>query len=807
MKLQTSEVSTGSGASTHPRSLLAKSISAILMASVAGNSAAQEIEEIMVTATKRQESIQDVPLAITAFTGDFVKDVNLDDVKDLVTFTPGVTGNSKDAFIDAISIRGVRTQDFGVGGDPSAAFFKNDLYEGRNGAVVTSLYDLDRAEVLRGPQGFLFGRNAIGGAFSVYTRKPNVDGNRDGYIEVEAAERNLLSLQGGATFGVTDTFAVRVAGYHSEADGYVKNAFDPGRDLIGHDKTAGRLTGLYSTDRLDLVVSAEYEDMDRDGSVYRTSLLSPRLEDFEAALGPVNMPSDPRAINSDLKGGSNDNAQIATFGLHLDYDFDAMALSWNVGYKDHDYLYDEDYDSTPINTETYRQEQSGQYLQSELRLVSNTDGPLSWYAGVSFYDEKIDYKATSTSDEEAVCAYYGAYYGVDNCSDYFDYWQAYYDAAYYPGYITVGTFVPTANGLMEEVSYINGRFKGWAAYVDLTYALNDQWDVSLGIRYNYDEKDFTVRVPKPASMLQSYFLPGYTTESLNDKNDWNDITPRLIVRYMPTDSATLFASYTEGYKSGGYGSFSLNPPIFQWFGDGPDDPLTAADGYVPAQFKPETVKSYEVGYKGVLADGSMTLDLQAFVYKYQDLQVNFFDGGAQVGNAGNVDGKGIEGAFQWAISDNWDLLASVGYLKTEATGIQFLCDGAPDPDGRLDGNANACEGNKLYWAPEFSGSTVLRADFPVGNGSIVGNVEMFFESERGRGYEDIIDSQIDPYQEWAMRLGYQSNNGWYVTGYVENLTDELTWDGSSNNSGMIPAFYFGPNAPRTFGLRFGYAFD
>ncbi|MBT8093009.1 MAG: TonB-dependent receptor plug domain-containing protein, partial [Gammaproteobacteria bacterium] len=170
------------------KTALAKSVSAIVLTSVAGTAAAQQIDEVIVTATKRAESIQDVPLAITAFTGDFVKDVNLDDVKDLVTFTPGVTGNSHDSFIDAISIRGVRTQDFGVGGDPSAAFFKNNLYEGRNGAVISSLYDIERAEVLRGPQGFLFGRNAVGGAFSVHTKRPNLDGATDGYVELDAGE-------------------------------------------------------------------------------------------------------------------------------------------------------------------------------------------------------------------------------------------------------------------------------------------------------------------------------------------------------------------------------------------------------------------------------------------------------------------------------------------------------------------------------------------------------------------------------------------------------------------------------------------
>lgn len=229
------------------KSVIAQSVSAALLTSVSGSAVAQQIEEVIVTATKRAENIQDVPLAITAFTGDFVKEVNLDDVNDLVTFSPGVSGNSKDAFIDAISIRGVRTQDFGTGGDPSAAFFKNELYEGRNGAVVTSLYDLERAEVLRGPQGLLFGRNAVGGAFSVHTKRPTLGGARDGYV-------------------------------------------------------------------------------DRDGSVYRPSTQSPRLDVWEAILGPVNVPSDPRDFNSDQFAGTDDTADILTLGLHVDYDFGTFSL-------------------------------------------------------------------------------------------------------------------------------------------------------------------------------------------------------------------------------------------------------------------------------------------------------------------------------------------------------------------------------------------------------------------------------------------------------------------------------------------------
>ncbi len=819
------------------KTLLAQSISAAVIGSVATTGAAQEIEEITVTATKREESIQDVPLAITALTGDFVRDVNLDDIKDLVTFTPGVSGNSTDAFIDGISVRGVRTQDFGIGGDPSAAFFKNNLYEGRNGAVVTSLYDLERAEILRGPQGFLFGRNAIGGAFSVHTNRPTLDGASDGVLEVDVAEHGRFVFEGATNVGVSETFALRLAGYHSREDGHVLNAFD-GQEYLGHDKTAFRVSGLYANDRLDVLMTAEYEDMDRDGSAYRVDLRSPRLSDLTSLLGDTidDMPSDPRGINSDLFGGSSDDAKITTLGLHLDYDFDKMTLSWISGFKDHDYVYSEDYDATPRTLGRYSQAQKGDYLQSELRLTSNTDGPLSWYAGVSMYEENIDYHVISSLEEEGICEYYGAYYGVYNCADYFDYWQNYWDTNFPGSGIVVGPFVPTADGMMTEDTFVNGKFTGWAAYADLSYAINDMWDVSVGVRYTYDKKRFTRASPKPDSTLLGYFLPGFMNEPLTNSNDWDDTTTRAIVRFRPVDGHTLFASYTEGYKSGGFGTFAINnsticdlavrtdeddpqscdlsnpdnwQPVFQWFGEGDQDPLTAADGIVIAQFKPEDVQSIEFGWKGIVADGRVAIDVTAFTYDYKDLQVNYFDQGAKVDNVGKVDGKGLEGSIQWAINDNWDLVLAAGWLDTEAFGVQRVCGGRYDPATQLvdPDDVDGCEGNKLNWAPDMMGSAVLKADFPVAAGRIVGSVETFWESERGGGYEAQTWGELPSFQEWNLRVGYESDNRWSAMLYVENLTDELNYAGAQINSGLTPDWLVGPNRPRTTGLRFGYSFD
>jgi iron complex outermembrane receptor protein len=186
--------SSGAGEFCRPqRTLLAQAVSTALIASVAsGPLLAQEagLEEIIVTATKRAESVMDVPLAITAMSGEAIREVNLNDIKDLIHLTPGITGNSKDSFLDFVSVRGIRTIDFGNGGDPSVSLYKNGLYQGRTGSGVSSLFDIERSEVLRGPQGFLFGRGSVSGAMNIITEKPNVN-ETGGFAELDVGERGV----------------------------------------------------------------------------------------------------------------------------------------------------------------------------------------------------------------------------------------------------------------------------------------------------------------------------------------------------------------------------------------------------------------------------------------------------------------------------------------------------------------------------------------------------------------------------------------------------------------------------------------
>ena len=776
--------------SQYQRTTLASAVSAALLAST-WTASAQEIDEVIVTATKRSESVQDVPLAITAVSGDFIEAVNLDDVKDLISFTPGVTGNSQDSFIDAVSIRGVRTQDFGVGGDPSAAIFKNELYEGRNGSAVTSMYDIERAEILRGPQGFLFGRNSIGGAISIHTREADLDAGLSGYADVDVAERGHLVFEGAVNVPVSENFAMRFAGYTSQEDGFVSNIAD-GRDLIEHDKQALRWSTKYETDQLSVNTQVEYETREQSGSVYRAITEGDYWDTLVGVFGSSIVPGgSPEDADSDQSLGDNDDADILTVGVRVDYDFENLTLTSNTGYKDHDFFYTEDYDGTPLAINAYQQDQTGDYFQQELRLTSNDDGPLAWYAGLSYYKEEIDTVFNMSGAEDAFCNYYGNYYypgvGISDCASLY----AYYGSA----------FSPSSDGMLTEPGRIIGEFSGWAAYVDLTYDVTDSFDVSFGARYTDDKKDFSLNVPTPESQYAPVFSYGFTTDGPIETSDsWSDSQIRVVGRYRLGGDSLIYGSYTEGFKSGGFGSFALIDSAGDQVPCCTTD-VSQASGARSKSFQPESVNSYELGYKSRILDGHADVSVSGFVYDYEDLQISYFDadtGANTVENVGQVDGAGLEGSMTAQFNDNWSLYLAASWLDTEATGVQQVCDGAT-PD--------SCEGSTLFWAPEWSGAAVLSGDFDLGSGQISGSLEAFWESERGGGWGGYPETMIASNTIMALRVGFHSSNNWSAVAYVENLTDEFTWDGLNNNGGILPSHFFGPRRPRTVGIRFGYKWE
>ena len=757
------------------KSPLAQAISAtILTSSVSMSALAQgTLEEMVVTATKRSESIMDVPLAITVVSGDFVREINLNDVKDLVKVTPGVTGNSQDSFLDAIAIRGISTNDFGNGGDPAIGIYKNGNYEGRNGSAVTSLFDIDRVEVLRGPQGFLFGRGAISGAISAHTAKANSDAGD--YIEVDIGERGVLVAEGAVDMPLSENAGARLAIYHSEEDGWTRNVAT-GEDFYGHDKNAVRLSINVKDDKLEANFYAEYEERDQDGTIYRTLAGSEGLENLTAAAeangnfaAPLSAGSNNLDFNADLGVGEGifDRGEVLSLGLKLDYQLDGMTLTSITGFKDHTYSYAEDFDGTSVPLFYYRQDQDGDYLEQEVRLSSDTDGPLDWYAGASYYQENIDSTFLGQQAEEVYC---GIYFEAD-CNY----------VAYYYG----DEFVPSSDGQINDRNRTVGDFKGYAGYFDMGYKFSDAFDIRAGIRYTNDKKTFS----QETLAIESSFAGGVQapiTPRVSDTQDWGNVTWRLVGNYH-LENSLLFASVSTGAKSGGFGSFRVN------------------EEGLPNSFDEETVTSFELGYKGTLLDGRAQLTGNLFYYQYEDLQTIFEEPGspiALVGNIGEVTGKGFEGTADMALTDNVTLRLGGSLLDTETTGYQLLC----DPVG-----SDACEGAALAGVPEWTFYAALGMAFPAANGEWQANILYTAEDDTSNNIQSSLSTTRNGTTDLQVSGGYESNKNWAFRLYVENLTDEDGFDSldGSNTSTGDSAYTIngiGVFRPRTIGARFSYKF-
>ncbi|MEO0437575.1 MAG: TonB-dependent receptor [Pseudomonadota bacterium] len=766
------------------------------------------LEEVVVTATKRAESVLDVSVSMTAMTGAETRLLNLNDIKDLIQFTPGISGNSKDSFLDTIAVRGIRTNLFGNGAEPSIGFYVNGMYQGRTGAAVSGLFDVERTEVLRGPQGFLFARGAVTGAFNVITEKANTEAT-EGYAELDVGERGVFVFEGAVNLPINDNFAVRIAGFHTEEDGYVENLFG-GPDLIAHDNDSLRVSFNYNTEKFNGDLILQYDDRQQEGSIYRVTGQGPNFTSGKSLLLSGGTPwnvGDSRNVNINNEVGDRDEAEVFSLGLIMDYDLGFATLSSITHYKDHDYEYGEDFDGLPITLFEYEQFQSGEYFETELRLTSQGDGPLSWYAGASYYNEDIDTTFGNIQSEDVYCDLYLNYYLYAG--------QTYRGcSAYYEDYLGY-EFTPSTNGLINDYNETIGSYEGYSAYVEVGYAFNEQFDVAVGVRYFDDERDYSNE--RLADLGGSQFSGGVQgvlptpDGALSDSQSWSDTTFRIVANWRPSDNSLLFASVATGYKPGGYDTYGFENIATGQASDG--EALLGRDR--PADFDEETVTSYEIGYKGTLLDGRVQLSWTGFLYEYKDLQSFFTQPNPNgpgfqtvAGNVGVLDGWGSEIEFYAALSENVTLRVGGSWLDSEANNVQAFCGAAVD----LGGTEDDCEGESLPLAPEYTAFAVLNGSFPIGNqgGEIFGNIAWSWEDDiRGDWIPPRLSEQnISTIDQTDIVVGYQQDN-WIISGYVENVFDN-TWSDGTFGEGFdgspYPQYVFGPARPRTAGVRASYSF-
>lgn len=712
------------------------------------------LEEVIVTTQKREQRVQDVPVSVSAFGPEFLAEQNVQDFGELARFTPGFVSTPNYSYLIYSSIRGINTSDFGFGADPSIGFYVNGVHTGRYGTQVASFYDLDRVEVVKGPQNTLFGRSSIAGAISVTTQRPT--DAFEGSVQAGFGNLQRREFTGVVNVPLAEGWALRAAGYSLDQDGYLRNTFG-GEDIGASDIKSGRLSLRWSSlDWLDANLVLSYEQRDETGNVYEAD----GLPEF--------------TVSSTLRGDENhSDFEVKDATLDLAFrltDRASIRSLTNVRKVKADYA--EDYDAVAqVAGGPYYQGQDVDLFNQEVRFEYTAPKGLSLVAGASYFDEDMD-------------AFVGEW--VDT-------------GLAFTGAADLATLQPGsyANAFIERGDYETGA-RGYAVYLDASYPVVDRLTLTAGIRRVRDEKEMTLAIPDPAVLPENanapfpcacYLYGAWLSQPLSFDRTWNATVGRFAATYALTPDVSAYASWSQGWKAGGIESFKFElPPGFPLY-FGLD--LAAAGGTLRA-YDPEKSNSYEVGVKGVTPGRTLRYGLTAFSYRYRDLQNNVFAGATSViQNIGKAKGQGFEAELQAKPTESWDLFANAGYTDTEIT---------EDP-------RTGQKGLPLNRAPKWTAAAGARYRIPVGPGSIVLGASYSYQ-DRYRT-DNQLSLAVDSTSIVNADVVFESTDGRYrVRVFGDNLTDEFTF-----GRRLEPQAFLFPVAsrsligkPRQYGVELRYAF-
>jgi iron complex outermembrane recepter protein len=594
------------------RSALATAVAATLAAASplgSGTAMAQEttsaMEEIIVTAQKREESMQNVAISLVAFSGEQMSRLGITNATDLVMQVPGlkVSGSGGGA-ISTFSIRGVTQNDFAASQEAPVAVYVDEAYISLNSITNFSLFDRERVEVLRGPQGTLFGRNATGGLVQYITRRPSQDA--DGFLDLQLGEDGRQRIEGAVGGGLGKTVSGRLSGVFDENDGLIRN--DIGPDTMRRDNYALRGQLLVEpTSDLQILLKAQYADEDaaRGGYAHQVALDGNFVRDPDATdfFGYRDADGDPFTVSQDFDAYST--SEVTELLARVDWGRDGYTITSLTDYQDITDSYGEDADVSPNDVYNYEQANDVQQLSQEVRVAWEA-GRTSSIVGLYYLSIDGEYDTRQTGD-----AFFGTGVG-------------------YPA------------GTAELVS-ADQETETWALFGQTDITMTEQWTLTLGGRLNHDSKDFSY------FSTDIYFLQGGDVsfkDSLSD-TDWS---AKVQASYRPRDAWLLYAGVSRGIKSGGF-----NLPLF---------PIAPSDfGY-----DGETLNSFEVGMKADLTD-RVRLNASAFYYDYDDYQAYSFDGFATFLFNANARSYGAEFEFSARPIDGLDIVLGLALLDAEATDV------------------------------------------------------------------------------------------------------------------------------------------
>lgn len=722
------------------------------------------IADIVVTARKREENLQNTPISISAVSAERLDAQGVTSIMKLQDSTPNLTfknipSNSGVASNAAVYIRGIGQSDFAPGVDPGVGIYVDGVYQGRSVGGVFDMIDIDRVEVLRGPQGTLFGRNTIGGAVSITTAKPTKDFN--GKADVKIGTDNRVNVRGMINMPLAETLFLKVSGGLFSQDGYV-NAPNLGKKLGNQDTKTARAVMLWeATPNLQLTLSGDYM---RDKANGQPSVLVGVDTSDPRSFGALNNllatgfgasgncfdsanATNPNCLNNQWLSRDTNYASRDTFSdikvwstaLTAEWDItDDMTLKSISSYRKVDGLFAVDYDFTPINIayltpDTFTQRQFTQ----ELQLLGNTmDGRLDYLFGLYYFKEKG--KDIGPIDFNAVFAQSGGFY----------------------------------------------NYKSWAAFSQMTYKITDKFSLTAGLRYTEDRKKFLpdqfiiedragailgeangslvlsrcfVRsgppiLPPDVSCTAdpvlnpngNRILPFVTVES-----NANRLTPMVNLAYQWTPDVMTYATFSQGYKSGGF-TQRIFPP----------------ESSMPT-FKPEKVNAYEAGIKLTTLDRKLRLNIAGFYTDYSEIQL-LVDGtpygrlGPFYINAGDAEIKGFEAEATLAPGGGWLITGTAGLTDAKYT--------------KLNNTVGLTLDSKFNYVPKWTLSGAIQKEIELGGaGSLTPRVDWTYRSGTFNNINGLNDPDLyqPAFSLFNANIRWEDVDGTYGLQFgVDNIADK-----------------------------------
>jgi iron complex outermembrane receptor protein len=589
-----------------------KQISIVIAVLFTANSAFAQLEEVLVTAQKREQSLQEVPISISAIDQELLEQTGVNTITEVIPMVAGLSGADYGLATNTWAIRGIGSNDWTIGSEPSVGVFIDDAYVGRNIFATSNFFDINRIEVVKGPQGTLFGRNAAAGAISLVTNKP---GDEDElHLGLSMGDEGQRRYELVGNWALSDSFALRLAYQNQKWEG-MWTEVNSGQEMYTESDVL-RLSARWDiSDNLEALFKYNKGDAETNYTSAVSILTNP-------AQPGVEYP-DRFAINQPNFEQNKDDG----FGLRLTWSLsESLTLVSITDSRTGENDYFEDVDGTADDI-TIDEAVFGvpggavggldipvglggdaDSFYQEFRLSGGSEA-IDWFAGVSYYSEDLD----------------NSRWEVD--------------------------YVATALGFPVGSQRISSKAENesMGIYGDITWQASDQLALTAGARWSSDDKDWCTNT------LQDDFgeAGGPTPGELCETKEWDELTSRFIAQYNVSDDTMMFASVSQGYKGGGF-----NTSVADLDGD------FIAETIV--DFDPETSTAYELGFKSTMMEGRMQLNGSFYVIDYEALQFATLtlETGLQIANAGDVDSRGFEVELNYAPNDSVLLMAN--YANSEA---------------------------------------------------------------------------------------------------------------------------------------------